>query len=94
MEIDFSKIKIKELSGDYSVVDLHKLVSEQLYYSTRSLGMKLLAERIYKEPNQTISDEELPPFQDFLKSERLPAVIVSAIQDEIDAKLKKADKKK
>lgn len=84
MTINFSKIEVKRIDGTVEVVDISKTLAEGVYYSTKSLGMKIWSEKLFQNPISEVDETTKQGILAFLDFETLGVVVVEGIKSAIE----------
>lgn len=83
MNIDFRKIKVKDIEGNNSTVDIAKMLGNTIYQKTADLGELELAQNIYKNGEVELSTEQAERIKEYVKT-NFVAVVQIAVNEALD----------
>jgi hypothetical protein len=80
MIIDFRKIKVTDIEGNNSTVDIAKMLGNAIYQKTADLGELELAQQIYKNGEVELSTNQAESIKEYVRT-NFVAVVQIAVNE-------------
>ena len=80
MIIDFRKIKVTDIEGKNSTVDIAKMLGNAIYQKTADLGELELAQQIYKNGEVELSTNQAESIKEYVRT-NFVAVVQIAVNE-------------